>query len=113
MDEDVKRFFDKSKIAAGRMLKLIPDGVNGFQQLHSKTMAEGVLPIKQKELIAIAIGLTLRCEPCIRAHIKKALSIGATKEEILEAAQVALMMGGGPVYTYIPIAIETIEALQT
>ncbi len=111
MDEDVKKFFDKSKIAAGRMLKLIPDGVNGFQQLHSKTMAEGVLSVKQKELIAI--GLSLRCEPCIRAHIRKALSIGATKEEILEAAQVALMMGGGPVYTYIPIAIETIEALQT
>jgi AhpD family alkylhydroperoxidase len=113
MNEDVKKFFDKSKIAAGKMLKLIPDGVNGFQQLHSKTMAEGVLSVKQKELIAIAIGLVLRCEPCIMAHIRRALSIGTTKEEILEAAQVALMMGGGPVYTYIPIAIETIEALQT
>lgn len=112
MTEDVKEFFNKSKANAGKMMKLIPNGVNGFQQLHSKTMAEGVLSVKQKELIAIAIGLALRCEPCIRAHIRKALSIGTTEEEILEAAQVALMMGGGPVYTYIPIAIETIEALK-
>ena len=112
MTEDVKKFFDKSKAAAGKMMKLIPDGVNGFQQLHSKTMKEGVLSAKEKEFIAIGIGLALRCEPCIRAHIRKALSIGASKEEILETAQVALMMGGGPVYTYIPIAIETIEALQ-
>lgn len=112
MAEDVKKFFEEFKSAAGKMSKLIPDGVNGFQQLHAKTMKEGALSSKEKELIAIAISLALRCEPCVRAHIKKALSIGATKEEILEAVQVALMMGGGPVYTYIPVAIETIEALQ-
>ena len=77
-----------------------------------------IVGIKTTSFVAVlgaaglAIGLALRCEPCIRAHIKKALSIGATKEEILEATQVALMMGGGPAYTYIPIAIETIEALE-
>jgi AhpD family alkylhydroperoxidase len=113
MDEDVKKFFNKSKTNAGKTLKLTPQGVNVFQQLHSKTMTEGVLPVKQKESIAIAIGLALRCEPCIRAHIRKALSIETTEKEILEATQVALIMGGGPAYTYIPIAIETIEALKT
>jgi AhpD family alkylhydroperoxidase len=76
MTEDVKKFFEQSKLAAGKMTKLIPDGVNGSQQLHGKTMTEGVLSVKQKELIAIAIGLALRCEPCIRAHIRRALSIG-------------------------------------
>jgi alkylhydroperoxidase/carboxymuconolactone decarboxylase family protein YurZ len=45
-------------------------------------------------------------------HVQKALSAGATKEEIFEACQVVLMMGGGPVFTHIPLVIETIEALQ-
>ncbi len=112
MAEDVKKFFEEFKTAAGKMSKLIPDGVSGFQQLFAKTMKEGALSVKQKELIALAVGLAVRCDPCIRLHVQKALSVGATKEEILEAAQVVLMMGGGPAYTYIPKVIETIETLQ-
>ena len=112
MAEDVKKFFDEFKVSAGKMSKLIPDGADGFKQLFAKTMKEGALSVKQKELIALSIGLAVRCEPCIKLHVQKALSVGATKEEILEAAQVVLMMGGGPAYTYIPKVIETIEALE-
>jgi AhpD family alkylhydroperoxidase len=112
MAEDVKQFFDEFKTSAGKMAKLIPDGSSAFQQLFAKTMNEGKLPVKQKELIALAVGLAVRCEPCIKLHVQKSLAAGATKEEILETVQVVLMMGGGPVYTYIPKVIETIEALQ-
>ncbi|MFA5240402.1 MAG: carboxymuconolactone decarboxylase family protein [Phycisphaerae bacterium] len=112
MADDVKKFYEDFKTAAGKMAKLIPDGASGFGQLFAKTMKEGALTVKQKELIALSVGLALRCDPCIRLHVQKSLAAGATKEEILEAAQVVLMMGGGPVYTYIPRIIETIEALQ-
>jgi len=112
MSEHIKNYFEEFKASAGKMAKLIPDGASGFQQLFAKTMKEGKLTVKEKELIALSVGLALRCEPCIRLHVQKSLAAGATKEEILEAAQVVLMMSGGPVYPYIPRIIETIEALQ-
>lgn len=112
MSDDVKKFFEDFKQAAGNMKKEIPDGVGAFQNLFAKTMSQGQLSVKQKELIALSVGLALRCEPCIKLHVQKALDAGVTKQEILEAAQVVLMMGGGPVFTHIPLVIETIETLQ-
>ena len=85
--------------------------VNGFAGLFSKTMAEGALTIKQKELVAMGIAVTKQCEPCIKLHTQKCLDAGATKEEILEAAGVAVMMGGGPAYTHIPMVIEALDEL--
>jgi len=46
-------------------------------------------------------------------HVQKCLDAGATKEQILEAASVAVMMGGGPAYTHIPVVMETLETLQS
>ncbi len=86
--------------------------VTGFAGLFGKTMAEGVLSVKEKELIAVSIGVAKQCEPCIILHIKKCLEAGATREEILEAVGVAVMMSGGPAYTHIPLVINTIEELQ-
>ena len=51
--------------------------------------------------------MALRCEPCIQLHGKKCVEAGATREQVLEAACVAVMMGGGPVYTHVPIVIDT------
>ena len=65
-----------------------------------------------EELIALAIGVTQRCTPCIRLHVQKCLQAGATGEQILEAASVAVMMGGGPAYTHIPVVMSALEALQ-
>ncbi|MBN1796558.1 MAG: carboxymuconolactone decarboxylase family protein [Sedimentisphaerales bacterium] len=113
MAEDIRKFFVDFKHAAGNMNKLIPDGTKAFMNLFAATMKEGKLSVKQKELIALAVGLAIQCEPCIKLHVQKALAAGATQEEILEAAQVVLMMGGGPVFTHIPLVIETIDALQS
>ncbi|MFQ6035773.1 MAG: carboxymuconolactone decarboxylase family protein [Sedimentisphaerales bacterium] len=44
--------------------------------------------------------------------MQKSLDAGATKQQILEAASVAVMMGGGPAYTHVPLVMETLEALQ-
>jgi AhpD family alkylhydroperoxidase len=86
--------------------------LNGFAGLFSKTMAEGVLTVKEKELVAIGIAVAKQCEPCIRLHVKKSLDAGATREEILEAAGVAVMMEGGPAYTHIPMVIESLDELE-
>ena len=90
----------------------IPDAVHGFSGLFTKVMKDGALSHKEKELVALGIGVTQRCAPCIRLHVQKALDAGATSEQILEAASVAVMMGGGPAYTHIPIVMNALEALQ-
>jgi AhpD family alkylhydroperoxidase len=113
MSEDIKEFYEKFKKDTGKMNKLIPQAAGGFGQMFVNIMQEGALSIKEKELIALGIGIGIQCEPCIKLHVKKSLEAGATKEEILEAVSVAIMMGGGPAYTHIPLVIDTLEALQS
>jgi AhpD family alkylhydroperoxidase len=74
-------------------------------------MKPGTLTLAEKELIALAIGLAVRCENCIYAHIQAAVNAGATREQILEAAGVAVLMQGGPTYTYLPRVVEAFEFL--
>jgi len=112
MSCDVHQFFDDYKKSYGKMKKLVPETVDGFSKLFSNVMKDGPISLKEKELIAVGIAVAIRCEPCIRLHVKKALDTGMSSEQILEAASVAVMMGGGPASTYLPIVIETIEAIQ-
>ncbi len=110
MSEKVKAFYDKYKKDFGKMSQSIPDTVKGFQALFDATMKDGALPLKTKELIALAIGVAVRCEPCINLHVKKCLAVGATREEILDAVSVCVMMQGGPSFTYLPAVFDALEA---
>ena len=80
--------------------------------MFSKIMKDGALSLREKEFIALGISVAQCCVPCIRAHTQRCLDAGATKQQILEAACVAVMMGGGPAYTHIPVVMDTLEALQ-
>jgi AhpD family alkylhydroperoxidase len=112
MGNDTKEFFEKFKNDVTKMKEQIPDTVNGFAGLFGKVMKDGALSLREKELVALGIGVSQRCLPCIRAHTKKCLDAGATKEQILEAASVAVLMAGGPAYTHIPVVMDALEALQ-
>ncbi len=111
MSHHIKGFLEKFQADTEKMKQLTPDVMAGFGGLFQKIMKDGALSVKQKELIALAIGLALRCEPCIILHVKKCLEAGASKEEILEAASVVVMMQGGPSYTHLPLVIEALEEL--
>lgn len=112
MADNVKEFFQEFKKSAGKLKAEAPDAVNGFGGLFSKIMRDGAIPLKTKELVAIGIAVGIQCEPCIRLHVQKCLDAGCTREEILEAASVAVMMGGGPAYTHLPMVLETLDAIQ-
>lgn len=86
--------------------------VSGFGGLFAKTMGQGSLSVREKELIALGIGLAVQCVPCIRLHVQKCLAAGATREQIIEAAGVAVMMGGGPAYTHVPMVLEALDELE-
>ena len=87
----------------------LPGPITAFGQLHDRSLADGALSGKVKELMALAIGITARCNGCIAYHVHDALQAGATRAEILETIGVALMMGGGPAAVY---GCEALEALQ-
>jgi AhpD family alkylhydroperoxidase len=89
-----------------------PDIGRAFGPFFRDLMKDGALPSKQKELIALGIGIALRCEACIYTHVEKCLKAGASGAEIMEAAGVAVMMGGGPAYTSIAVVAEAVEACE-
>lgn len=93
--------------------KKCPDVSGAFYALHDTVvMKEGNLSIKEKEFIALGIAISARCEHCIYFHTAQAKMSGATDEEILEAASVAVYMGGGPSFSYIKYVMDALEELS-
>jgi AhpD family alkylhydroperoxidase len=83
--------------AAGRKLRdAIPDVYSGYARTSAAAMADGELPAKVKELIALAIAVTRECDGCVAAHARGAAGRGATAQEVAEALGVAILMNGGP-----------------
>lgn len=82
----------------------IPETWTGFQSLHGAAMAEGAVPTRLKEAVALAISVVKRCDGCIAYHAKGAARAGATAEEIAEVLGVALLMDGGTASVYAPRA---------
>jgi AhpD family alkylhydroperoxidase len=109
---ETRQFITKFKADIKKMKAQVGPATNGFAGLFSKVMADGVLTVREKELIAIGIAIAKQCEPCIKLHVQKCLDAGAVREEILDAAGVAVMMSGGPAYTHVPMVIEALDELE-
>lgn len=84
---------------------------DGFSELFDKVMVDGAISALQKEFIALGIGVSERCETCMILHTQKALAAGASREQIIEAASVAVVMGGGPAWAAIPFVIKILDDL--
>lgn len=101
--------YDALMANMGNLGKAIPGPMGGFVQLHKAAGADGALDGRTKELIALGIAVTVRCEGCIVCHVQDSLTAGASREEIQEVLGVAVLMGGGPSVVY---ACEALEALD-
>jgi len=109
--EKVSIFNDLSEFME-KFEKKCPDVATSFYNLNDTIVnKEGKLSIKEKEFIALGIAVSARCEYCIYFHTASAMESGATEEEILEAASVAVYMGGGPAFSYIKYVIDALEEL--
>lgn len=107
-----EQYYRENNAAMMPVRKAMPDLLKAFGGLHRAAMSEGVLSTRDKELIALAIGLATQCEDCIYAHVRAAVKAGASRDQVLEAAGVTVMMAGGPSYTYLPRVHEALEALS-
>ena len=74
--------------------------------------ADGALPAKTKQLIAVAVAHVTQCPYCIKGHTKAALRAGAAREELMEAIWVAAEMRAGGAYAHSILAIEDIERVE-
>jgi AhpD family alkylhydroperoxidase len=90
--------------------KLSPDTVKGYVALGGAGTKTGHLDAKTRELIALAVAITLRCDGCITTHTAAAKKLGATKEEIAEALGVGISVNAGAALVY---ATRTLDAFDT
>jgi AhpD family alkylhydroperoxidase len=86
-----------------------PDTMRGFSALAQAATKDGALDKKTKELIAIALSVSQRCDPCIGFHAQTLVKLGATRAEFEEAIGMAIYMGGGPAAMYAAHAMDAFE----
>jgi AhpD family alkylhydroperoxidase len=95
--------------AIGKLRDGIPETMAGFSALAKAATAAGALDPKTKELVAIGIAVTARCDGCIAFHTKAAIRGGATREELLETLGMSIYMGGGPSMVYAAEALAAFD----
>jgi len=98
---NVKNILDKRKVNRDRLEKEAPNLYNGFNELVKYYYKPGALDRKQKELMAVAASVATRCIPCLANHANNAISAGATRNEVLEAAAIGIEFGGGPSFVVV------------
>ena len=97
---DWEAFVGQTDQRMAAVRKGAPEVAKAFSGLAQAAIAPGALDSKTKELIALAIGITARCDGCLAYHARAALRLGATREEVLDVIGVAVYMGGGPSMIY-------------
>ena len=102
----------RSQILArvGEIGKLSPDTVKGYLELGGAGAKTGRLDAKSRELIALAVAISLRCDGCISVHTAAARKFGASKEEIVEALGVGISVNAGAALVYSARTLDAFEA---
>ncbi len=94
---------------AHKRRELAPETEAAFQAFSQRVFADGALPGKVKQLIAVAVAQVTQCPYCIKSHTKAALRHGASQQELMEAIWVAAEMRAGGAYAHSLLAIEEME----
>jgi AhpD family alkylhydroperoxidase len=92
---------------------LSPDTLKGYATLGNAGRREDLLGAKTRELIALAVAVTVRCDGCIATHVEAAKKQGATREEIAEALGVAIAVNAGAALVYSTRTLDAFAANST
>ena len=94
----------------GEIGKLSPDTVKGYMTLGGAGTNTGHIDAKTRELIALAVAISLRCDGCISVHTAAARKLGASKEEIAEALGVGISVNAGAALVYSTRTLDAFDA---
>ncbi len=97
---------------AARRKALAPEMLAAFDNFSRTVFAEGALPVKTKQLIALAVSHVTQCPFCIRAHTRAAKRHGASEQEMMEAIWVAAEMRAGAAYAHSLLAMDEMRAMD-
>lgn len=76
MEKQYPAYYEKLKVLMTNLGEAAPGAMSGFQELHHGAIADGALSAKMKELIALGIAVTVRCDGCIAYHVHDVLEAG-------------------------------------
>jgi len=94
----------------GELMKLSPDTVRGYRMLSDANAKDGHLDAKTRELISLAVAVSIHCDGCIVVHTDAALKAGATKDDISEALGVAVALNAGAALIYSTRVLDAVAA---
>ena len=109
MVENYKELIASVSANTAKLRKGIPDVMQGFNAMAGAAGKDGVLDANTKELIAMALSVAARCDPCVGYHAKALVKLGATRAELDEMLGMCVYMGGGPSLMYAAAAIAAYE----
>ncbi len=107
---DWNTYRDQVVAGVGELGKLTPDTVRGYVSLGGAGARTGHLDDKTRELIALAVAISLRCDGCIAVHTAAAKRLGASEGELAEALGVAVSINAGAAVVYATRAMDAFKA---
>jgi AhpD family alkylhydroperoxidase len=109
MSKDYKEIIADISAYSAQLRTAEPETMAGFYAMAKAASADGVLDKATKELIAMAIGVALRCDGCIGFHAKALVGLGVSRAALTETLGMAVYMGGGPSLMYAADALRAYE----
>jgi AhpD family alkylhydroperoxidase len=108
----LQEFRKTREVMNEKIMDLDHRGIKRFFNLDHNTYQDGALPAQTKELLGLVASAVLRCNDCIDYHLEQCAKTGSTKEEIIDALNIALTVGGSIVIPHLRHAVETLEILE-
>jgi AhpD family alkylhydroperoxidase len=108
----IEAFREKRKAQNERVMAADHLGIKRFFNLDSNAYREGALDVKTKELLGLVASMVLRCNDCIDYHLDRCVEEGISDEELHEAMNVALVVGGSIVIPHLRHGFDTLAELR-
>jgi AhpD family alkylhydroperoxidase len=109
MDKVYKEITQSVSQSLAKLRADIPEVTRGFSALAQAATKPGALDAKTKELIAMALSVAARCDPCLGFHAESLVKLGCTRAELEEMLGMCVYMGGGPSLMYAAHALQAYE----
>jgi len=108
---ELEKISQKRKEAHAKLLSLKSKVYEAYLEMEKAAFSDGALLKKDKELIAVGISVVIDCKSCMQWHIEQSAKAGASEQEVLEAIEVGMEMGGGPATASARFTLEVMDSV--
>ena len=113
MEDRLQRFRENRMRQNGRVLERATLGIKRFLALDERTYESAALDSTTKELMGLAVSMALRCDDCVSYHLIRCAELGASDEQMMEAMEVALTVGGSIVIPHLRRAVDLLDEIRS